>query len=252
MPRRQDFRGRLGAQWQPKALPSSLCPAETQSYQVFALRTCYQFMSNYCYVVLDRSSGEAAVVDPAWELVTLQGKLLEIGARLTTILLTHSHYDHVNLVACLVRDYDATVVLSRQEKECYRFSCDNLVLAEHLDRILVGKTAMTCLLTPGHTAGSMCYLLPNSIFTGDTLFIEGCGICNAEGGSPQEMFKSIQSIKQMVHPDVRVYPGHSYGRAPGCSFAEVQKENIYLQIDREDIFVEFRMRKGQRNLFDFR
>ncbi|ABQ27273.1 MBL fold metallo-hydrolase [Geotalea uraniireducens] len=233
-------------------MTSSGCRTDIQGYQVFPLRICYQFMINYCYIILDRFSGEAAIVDPAWDLEALQGKLQEMGARPTMILLTHSHYDHVNLVAPLVREYDPKVILSRQERDYYQFSCDNLFAAEHLDQIRLGETLINCLLTPGHTTGSMCYLLSHSLFTGDTVFVEGCGICTTEGGSASGMFESIQRIKRTVEPHVSVFPGHCYGRAPGCSLASVMEHNIYFHLESKRQFVDFRMRKGQTNSFAFK
>lgn len=208
-------------------------------------------MTNYCYVVLDRCSGEAAIVDPAWELEAIKGKLQEIGASVTTLLLTHSHYDHVNLVPSLVRQCNPKVVFSRQERDCYPFSCGHLIPAEHLDRIQLGGTAITCLLTPGHTVGSMCFLLSHSLFTGDTVFIEGCGSCRSEGEASR-MFDSIQLIKGMVEPHVSIFPGHSYGRAPGCSLATVLEHNVYFHIEKQKQFVDFRMRKGQKGLLAFK
>lgn len=224
---------------------------ELPSYQVFPLRTRRGFMTNYCYLVLDRGSKEAAVVDPAWELELLQGKLQELGGRLTTVLLTHSHYDHVNLVPALVREYDPVVVLSRREEASFPFSCGRVVPAEHLDRIQLGETAITCLLTPGHTVGSMCFLLAQSLFTGDTVFVEGCGLCLSEAGASR-MFESIQLIKRLVQPHVCVFPGHSYGRAPGCSFEALMEQNIYFHIEKQRQFIAFRMRKGQSGLFAFK
>ncbi|HEY6872558.1 MAG TPA: MBL fold metallo-hydrolase [Geobacteraceae bacterium] len=222
------------------------------TYEVFPLKVRSKQIINYSYIVHDRYSGHAAIVDPAWELDTVLSKLKEIGGELTIILLTHSHYDHVNLVGSLIRKFDARVVISWNEFKFYGFPCTNLSQVNHIDEVHVGRTAISCLLTPGHTAGGMCYLLSDSLFTGDTIFIEGCGICTAEGGCPGEMFESIMMLKRTVAPQVRVFPGHSYGKAPGCEFGLLTKENIYFQIDTKDIFIDFRMRKGQKNLSAFK
>lgn len=220
--------------------------------RVFPLRVGFGGMINYSYIIHDPLSGLAAVVDPAWELERILRKLEELDADLSTILLTHSHPDHVDLVIPLVERFDATVVISQSEQEHYRFSCQNLYPVDHLDEIRLGNTVITCLLTPGHTAGGMCYLLPDGIFTGDTVFIEGCGICSTPGGSAQEMFESIQMLRRTVPTHVLVYPGHCYGEHPGKSFELLQQDNIYFHFDRKDMFVDFRMRRGQKNLFSFR
>jgi glyoxylase-like metal-dependent hydrolase (beta-lactamase superfamily II) len=121
----------------------------------------------------------------------------------------------------------------------------------HLDTIHLGETPISFLFTPGHTAGGGCYLLSDSLFAGDTVFIEGCGICHARGGSPEEMFNSIQEIKRIVPPHVRVYPGHSFGEKPGRTLHHLVKQNIYFQINKKRQFIDFRMRKSFKKFFDF-
>jgi len=209
------------------------------------------FIVNYSYIIIDRASKEAAIVDPAWELGKVTTTLDGLGVRLTQILLTHSHIDHVNLVSPLVELYNPMVFMSAKEIDFYGFRCKNLNPVCHLDSIKLGHTLIECLFTPGHTAGGMCFVLPDSIFTGDTIFIEGCGICNTQGGSPEKMFESIQMVKNMVHPNTLVYPGHSYGKEPGCSLSLLMDENIYFLIEKRGIFVNFRMRKNQKYLKSF-
>ncbi|WP_268964163.1 MBL fold metallo-hydrolase, partial [Paenibacillus sinensis] len=80
---------------------------------------------------------------------------------------------------------------------------------------MLGDTQITCILTPGHTYGSACYLTSDHLFTGDTVFIEGCGLCDTVGGDPEQMFHSIQRIKSAINPMVQIFPGHSYGKNPG-------------------------------------
>jgi glyoxylase-like metal-dependent hydrolase (beta-lactamase superfamily II) len=174
------------------------------------------------------------------------------GARPTTILLTHSHFDHVNLIEPLIRKFDSQTYMSLKEIEFYKFRCKNLNPIQHNDIIQIGKTKITTLLTPGHTAGSTSFLLSGSLFTGDFIFIEGCGICNTEGGCPEKMFNSIQMIKETVASDVCVYPGHSYGRNPGFPIGYLMENNIYFSICEKKLFINFRMRRNQTNIFDFK
>jgi glyoxylase-like metal-dependent hydrolase (beta-lactamase superfamily II) len=142
--------------------------------------------------------------------------------------------------------------MSKAEIDYYGFRCSNLHALNHMDEISIGETNVTCLHTPGHSAGGMCYLLSDSIFTGDTIFIEGCGICDSKGSSPEQMYDSIQLVKGLLTPNTLIYPSHSFGRMPGQNFDFVMKENIYFQIDDKNFFVEFRMRKNQKGLFDFK
>jgi hydroxyacylglutathione hydrolase len=220
-----------------------------ETYELHILKASFLNFKNYIYIIVDSSSMEAAIVDPAWDLKNIITVLETLGVHLTTILLTHSHFDHVNLVESLVQRFNSQVYMSLNEISFYKFQCKNLNPIQHFDVINLGKTNITTLLTPGHTAGSVSFLLSRSLFTGDTIFIEGCGICNAKGA--EQMFNSIQMIKKMVAPDVRVYPGHSFGKEPGNTIRYLAKENIYFLIDRKEMFVNFRTRKGQKNLFGF-
>jgi len=221
-------------------------------YEVHILKTVAFMFANYSYIVVDTATKAALVVDPAWEIDKITKKLYELDAHLEAILLTHSHHDHVNLVNPLVKRFSPRVYMSKTEIDYYGFRCNNLYALNDMDEINVGETRVSCLHTPGHTAGGMCYLLEDSIFTGDTIFTEGCGICNTDGGSAEQMFESIQRVKSIVTPDFLVYPGHSYGKAPGKTIDYLMEWNIYFQFETIEYFVDFRMRKNQKGLFRFK
>ncbi len=222
------------------------------SYKTFVIRTSFFNMINYCYIVVDNESKNAFVVDPSWEINKIINKLEEEDAKLTTILLTHSHDDHTNLVNPLVKRFNANVYMSNKEIDYYDFRCRNLQELNDLDEIYINKTKVSCLLTRGHTVGGMCYLLQNCMFTGDTLFSEGCGLCFGNGGSAEKMYDSIQKIKNMVSSDILIYPGHSYGVEVGKSFGHLSMINVYLGIEDKKKFVEFRNRKNLRGMFNFK
>ena len=224
-----------------------------ETYEIHILKADFLSFKNYIYVIVDKVTREAAIIDPAWDIKGIVDLLGDIGAKLTTILLTHSHFDHVNLVKSLLKEFNPKVYMSAEEISFYGFSCPNLNPFHHLDTISLGYTDITFISTPGHTAGGACYLLSGSIFTGDTIFIEGCGICSSKGGgSPEKIFESIQYIKNTLNPRVLVYPAHSYGKQPGYPLSYLMENNIYFLIDKKDMFISFRMRKNQKNLFEFK
>jgi glyoxylase-like metal-dependent hydrolase (beta-lactamase superfamily II) len=218
------------------------------AYDVHTLKMESGYFKNFTYLVVDRASREAAVIDPAWEPAKILSKLESLRANLSSIWLTHSHFDHVNLAASLAEKFRAEVRMHSREIGYYGFACPNLKPFEDLDRLRIGETLADCLHTPGHTAGGSCFLLPGHIFTGDTLFTEGCGICHAAGGCPHDMFRSLQRIKKRVALEVQVHPGHSFGKEPGQSLAHLMRHNIYLQLDQETDFVAFRMRNAGQSL----
>lgn len=219
-----------------------------QSYDVHLLQVGAERFRNYNYIITDKYSNEAVIIDPAWDLNLILGQIRRLNVNPTSILLTHSHDDHVNLVRPLLEYFDAKVYMSAAEIDYYSFDTENLVPFQDMDEIRLGRTLITCLVTPGHTAGGACFLLAGHLFSGDTLFTEGCGICNAPGGSADEMFNSIQRIKHIVPPHVCVYPGHSYGEAPGYTLGYLLQSNIYLLIDDKEVFINFRMRKNQQHI----
>ncbi|MDQ0492233.1 MBL fold metallo-hydrolase [Paenibacillus brasilensis] len=156
------------------------------NYEIYQLNTRSYRFSNFIYIIIDKTTRNALIVDPAWKLNIIVDKLNQLDAALQGILLTHSHYDHVNLVAPLEGLFNPYVYMSKAETDYYGFRCNNLQAINDQDKISVGETMVTCMHTPGHTAGGVSYLLKDSIFTGDTIFIEGCGICNSWGGLPEQ------------------------------------------------------------------
>lgn len=207
---------------------------------------------NYSYLIVDKVSKQAAVIDPAWQFESFNRIMTENKYILSLVLLTHSHYDHTNLVDDLVNRYSIKVFMSLKEIEYYSYKCENLYELYDGDIISIGSTSISCMSTPGHTAGGMCYILNDLMFTGDTIFIEGCGICNEKGGCPSLMFDSIQRVKREVHGHTKIYSGHSYGKEPGNQLNYLLKMNVYMQLDNIDVFIKFRMRNNQKRLFDFK
>ncbi|MCY9375149.1 MBL fold metallo-hydrolase [Bacillus sp. T17B1] len=222
------------------------------TYKLTQLKSKTSLFKNYIYIISDKNTKNAAIIDPAWEGEVIYDALDALGVKLTTILLTHSHYDHVNMVNPILEKYSPQVYMSQREIEIYNFRCDNLHPLQDMQYLKLGDTEILCLLTPGHTAGGMCFLLSDHIITGDTVFIEGCGKCNTDGGSAEDMFNSFQKLRNMVPLDVRVCPGHSYGKEAGLTFKEVLEYNLYFQISKKEHFVRFRMRKYQTGLYEFK
>ncbi|GIQ69564.1 MBL fold metallo-hydrolase [Xylanibacillus composti] len=224
----------------------------TDLCEVITINTRSLDFSNYCYLIADEQRKEAFVVDPAWEAEKIIHEAEKRDCTLSGILLTHAHNDHVNAVHPLAERYKLPVYMSQTEIDRYGFRVQGLEKLADLDQLQVGAINITCILTPGHTAGSMCYLTADSAFTGDTLFAEGCGACDSDGSSADQLFDSLQRLRKLIPPEARLYPGHSFSAFPGQRMEQVLKENLYLAIRKKEEFIQFRMRKNQGSFFNFR
>ena len=221
------------------------------SISIYPLKVSNLFFKNYTYLIIIEASREAIIVDPAWELDKIEETLDRTQSNLSTILLTHSHFDHVNLVDPLVKKYNPQVIISKAEIDHYGFRCNNLNDIDDGIPLSLGKIDVTPFLTPGHSKGSACYLIEDVLFSGDTLFIEGCGICTGNGADPRAMFSSLNLLKEKISLNTKICPGHSFGKPPARPFSYLLNNNIYLQFEERDKFISYRMRKGQRGWFNF-
>ncbi|MCR6643001.1 MAG: MBL fold metallo-hydrolase [Sporocytophaga sp.] len=207
------------------------------------------FIKNQCYLIYSNHAG--ILVDPSWDYNLIKDFLVEQGIVLKGILLTHAHIDHTDLAQRFAVYYDVQVFMSSTEIEDYGFHCWNLERVFHLQELFIDCFKIIPILTPGHTSGSICYLIDRHLFSGDTVFIEGVGICNAEGSDVNKMFDSVQFLKSYLPEYTLFWPGHSFGQSPGKSLRFLLENNIYLQIESRKIFTDFRMRKKQPDPFSF-
>lgn len=215
--------------------------AEWNQPRIVVLKTQRQHMRNFNYLVVDGASDDAVLVDPSWEMDKITAAIADSGAILRGILLTHSHPDHTDLAAPLSEEYECPVWMSKIEIESSGFDCRRLTGVE-AESWCVGAMQIQPFHTPGHTPGCLCYAIGDGLFTGDVLFAEGCGIC-PDRQSAYEMFESLQRLKSSIMPNTRIFPGHSYGKVPGQRFADVVRDNIYLQFSNRENFAAFRLRK---------
>jgi glyoxylase-like metal-dependent hydrolase (beta-lactamase superfamily II) len=200
-------------------------------------------MVNFVYLVGDRATGEALVIDPAYavaELVELAGR---DGMRLTGALATHYHPDHVGGdlmghevegVAALLATCPVKVHVQRDEapwiKAVTGASDSDLALHDSGDVVEVGAMRVELIHTPGHTPGSQCFLVNGGrLVAGDTLFLEGCGRTDFPGGDPREMYRSLTERLARVPDDAVLFPGHLYSRAPSATLGETWRLNYVFK-----------------------
>ncbi len=198
-------------------------------------------MENFEYFVGDASTGEVAVVDPAWDADFLRAQAQKNGYKITCIFLTHGHADHINGVDDLLSSHDIPVIVSKYEPGLSREGWKNVKKVDNGDKFKIGNLEFECIHTPGHTPGGQCLRYENTLITGDTLFVDGCGRCDFGGGDAKVMYHSLYHVILKLTETTVIYPGHNYGPAPSASLASQKKTNPYLQCHDIKEFLHHRM-----------
>lgn len=198
-------------------------------------------MANFVYLIEDLASRRAAVVDPAWEVPEILRLARERGVTISDVLLTHSHHDHINGIEALLRDCDAQLHLLKAEAQFWGHGLDLPTLHHGGDRIALGETEIDVLHTPGHTPGSACYRFGADLITGDTLFVYGCGRCDLRGGDPEQMFWTLQALREKLPDETLIRPGHNYSVAETSTLREQIAGNPFLHFDDLKRFTQYRM-----------
>ena len=209
-------------------------------------------MVNFVYLIGDRETGEAMVVDPAYDTDGVLDVLANDGMRLTGALVTHHHPDHVGGslmghpiegVRELLERQSVPVHVHTAEADSVRrvtgTSAADLVTHDGGDVVEVGDVRIELLHTPGHTPGSQCFLVDSLLVSGDTLFLEGCGRTDLPGGDPDAMYDSLQRLASLPD-DIAVLPGHRYSVASSGTIEAVKQVNyVYKPTTKEQWLTMF-------------
>ena len=198
-------------------------------------------MENFIYLIHDHKSDRAAVVDPAWEVPEVLALADRQGMRITDILLTHSHHDHINGINEVLARNDAQLHLLKAEAQFWGQNMDLPTLHHGGDEIQLGDTVIRVLHTPGHTPGSACYHVGNELIAGDTLFVFGCGRCDLRGGDPEQMYATLKNMAAQLPAQTCIHPGHNYSIKPVSTMQEQVEGNPFMHFDDVAHFTRYRM-----------
>jgi hydroxyacylglutathione hydrolase len=193
--------------------------------------TIRAFGDNFIYLY-EYEGGNAAVVDPGDAGVVIR-EVHERGLNLKRILATHNHFDHIGGVLELKEKFGCEVIGGE------RITGGNRVFGDG-DAICLGNKDVEIISTPGHTRGSVCYYQPGTggeagaVWTGDTLFINGCG--RVMGGDMATMWKSLKKLSEL--PDeTRIYCGHDY---------TIENYEFALMVEPDNAAVKERLEEVKR------
>lgn len=195
-------------------------------------------MVNFIYLIGDRETGEAVVIDPAYDPDGILEVLEADGMRLVGALATHYHPDHVGGdmmgmgIAGIRELLDRTSVpihVQRDESPWVQrvtdVGADQLVEHDSSDIVRVGEIEIELIHTPGHTPGSQCFLVEGNLVSGDTLFLDGCGRTDLPGGDPAALYESLTQRLAKVPDNAVLFPGHLYSPQPSAPLGEVRAYN---------------------------
>lgn len=208
----------------------------------------YQFKlgpwGNFIYLLADTLTKTCAVIDPAWHAESILREALKRNLRITDILCTHSHVDHVNRVDAILEATDARVHMLDMEIRFSGFKAGNLVTHRAGDPIDIGRSTLYAIHTPGHTPGSTSFWHDKShtLVTGDTLFVNGCGRCDLQGGDPVQMYESLKMLREKFDFRTRIFPGHDYGATTTSTLEYEVKHNRFMILENVSDFVGERMK----------
>ena len=114
-------------------------------------------------------------------------------------------------------------------KKVTGLSDSDIAAVDSGDLLKVGDIEVEFLHTPGHTPGSQCFRIRNTLVSGDTLFINGCGRVDLPGSNSEDMYHSLQKLKTLPD-DTLLLPGHNYGHVPNATMGETRRQNTYLAV----------------------
>ncbi|MBI2608426.1 MAG: MBL fold metallo-hydrolase [Deltaproteobacteria bacterium] len=198
-------------------------------------------MENFVYLIGDKQTKKAAIVDPGWDAEAISKMAHDAGYSITDILVSHTHFDHVNALGDLLKKLDATVHVHKSEAPYLKSAQGNIKPSESGDVLELGSTKIRFIHTPGHTPGSQCFHVDDNLISGDTLFINGCGRCDLPGGNPEEMYESLHNKLMKLKDTTTLYPGHNYAATKTSTISKEKENNPFMLKESLEDFLRLRM-----------
>ena len=183
----------------------------------------------YTYLLAERRGGEALLIDPVLENAAQYVRLLEeLDVKLVLAADTHIHADHVTALDALRNQTGCASAMGAMT----RAECVSVHFHEG-EKLCVDNFIWTFFTHPGHTDDSYSFVLPDRVFTGDTLLIRGTGRTDFQNGDPAAQYDSLFGKLLTLPEDTLVYPAHDYNGMTVSTIGEEKRHNPRLQVSRQ-------------------
>jgi len=188
----------------------------------------------YSYLLASRLGGEALIIDPVLEKVDRYLQLVrELDLKLVKAVDTHLHADHITGLGALRDKTQCVTVMGEQTKA----DVVSMRLSDG-DKLGIEGLSLDVIYTPGHTDDSYSFILPDRVFTGDTLLIRGTGRTDFQNGDPRQQYESIFGRLLKLPNETLIYPAHDYKGETVSTIGEEKAFNPRLQVKSMDEYVE--------------
>jgi glyoxylase-like metal-dependent hydrolase (beta-lactamase superfamily II) len=191
------------------------------------------------YILL--KNDHVLIIDPGDEIAYINAYLKNKNHKVLAVLATHGHLDHITAAKILCEQYSCPFIMSSKDADvleshedmCRYFSVPYFgtpvitVDIANQSELILGEFNVNILHTPGHTPGSVCYVVDDVLFSGDTLFYRSVGRTDLPGGNQKMLFASIKEQIYTLDNSITVYPGHM----DITNIADEKKYNPYIKAE---------------------
>ena len=188
----------------------------------------------YTYLVADEASKDAVLIDPVLSQIDRDVTLIEeLGLNLIYALDTHVHADHVTAAGHLRDRLGCKTAIAGGSG----VECADVALKDE-DILSLGRYEIKVIATPGHTSGCLSFYINGYVFTGDSLFIRGCGRTDFQQGDSALLYRSITQRLYVLPDETVVCPGHDYNGRTISTIGEEKAFNPRIRLGKEK-FIDY-------------
>jgi len=192
---------------------------------------------NFGYAAVDSGTGETALIDPSPDPRPLLAYIVKEGLTVRYVFVTHGHSDHTT---------GGEMVLDATGRRPLTFGDrdeETGITVVHGARFPLGGIEVQVLHTPGHTDDSICLLVGDALFSGDTLFVGKVGGTDS-GREAESQYRSLHDAVLSLPDDTRIFPGHDYGQSPVSTVGAERRSNPFLLSPDLDSFIDLKRNWG--------